>query len=392
MEFLSLRGVTKRSVTIMSHPAFPRRKVMLSLIKKRTDRVFVPGDLILPDHKPNAVNELAMVAIRETASRIIAARESGASCPLAFGAHTIKNGLAPVIMELVRRGFVTHLATNGAGIIHDLEMSVHGHTSEHVAENVACGCFGTWEETVTPLNMAICAGAIQGLGYGEAVGKALSEGVIDIPSVGVLRARAVEMSEDPAKAHLVGLHYILAAHLEMLGLKAGYHWENPVAHKDECGLQAFAFENGIPFTAHPMIGCDIIYQAPACCETLIGATGGVDFLRFAQSISKLRGGGVYLSLGSAVMSPMNFEKSLNMANNLGVQEGQGPITDHLMTIVDMQESQWDWTTGEPPEDNPDYYLRYLKSFSRMGGQMRYCGADNRDFLLLLLAELVKLSS
>ena len=90
-----------------------------------------------------------------------------------------------------------------------------------------------------------------------------------------------------------------------------------------------------------------------------------------------------MSIGSAVMSPMIFEKSVSMSQNLAIQKGER-LDNHFMVIVDLAESHWDWQKGEPPEDNPDYYLRYNKSFSRMGGTMRYVSADNRDFLLAVL--------
>jgi hypothetical protein len=83
---------------------------------------------------------------------------------------------------------------------------------------------------------------------------------------------------------------------------------------------------------------------------------------------------------------MIFEKSMSMAQNVAIQQGRH-IDDHFMVVVDLQESHWDWTQGEPPEDNPDYYLRFCKTFSRMGGTMNYLSADNRDFLLSLLHRL-----
>jgi len=93
---------------------------------------------------------------------------------------------------------------------------------------------------------------------------------------------------------------------------------------------------------------------------------------------------VYLSVGSAVMSPMIFEKSLSMAQNIARQEGRS-ISSHFILVVDLAESSWNWERdGEPPPDNPAYYLRYCKSFARMGGTMRYMKADNRDFFLSLL--------
>ena len=98
-------------------------------------------------------------------------------------------------------------------------------------------------------------------------------------------------------------------------------------------------------------------------------------------------GGVYMSVGSAVMSPMIFEKSLSMSQNLLIQEGKH-VDNHFMLVVDLAKSTWDWSgAGEPPMDNPAYYLRYCKTFSRMGGTMRYLSADNRDFLINLYGEL-----
>ena len=120
----------------------------------------------------------------------------------------------------------------------------------------------------------------------------------------------------------------------------------------------------------------------------LGRCAERDFLAFAHGVSQLDGG-VYFSIGSAVMSPMVFEKSLSMSQNIALQQGR-TIDNHYMLIVDLQQSHWDWTQGEPPESNPDYYLRYNKSFSRMGGQMRYLTADNRDFLLTILSELERI--
>jgi hypothetical protein len=97
-------------------------------------------------------------------------------------------------------------------------------------------------------------------------------------------------------------------------------------------------------------------------------------------VSRLSGG-VYLSVGSAVMSPMIFEKSLSMARNIARQRG-GTIEDHFMLVADLAPATWDWASaGEPPVDSSAYYLRYCKTFSRMGGTLRYLSVDNRDLLL-----------
>jgi hypothetical protein len=150
-------------------------------------------------------------------------------------------------------------------------------------------------------------------------------------------------------------------------------------------IQAAAFRLGIPFTGHPMIGHDIIYTHPLSSGAAIGRTAERDFLRFAHSVSKLEGG-VYLSIGSAVMSPMIFEKSLSMARNTALREGR--TLDHFyLMVVDLAEASWDWSQGEPPVESPAYYQRYNKTFSRMGGTLRYLGADNRDFLTALALDL-----
>jgi hypothetical protein len=120
----------------------------------------------------------------------------------------------------------------------------------------------------------------------------------------------------------------------------------------------------------------------------VGRCAERDFLRFAASVADLEGG-AYISVGSAVMSPMIFEKSLSMAQNVHLQEGKR-IENHYMIIVDLARSEWDWQkNGEPPETDPAYYLRYLKTFSRMGGEMHYLSADNRDFFLALYRALNK---
>jgi len=143
----------------------------------------------------------------------------------------------------------------------------------------------------------------------------------------------------------------------------------------------------VPFTSHPMFGHDVIYAHPMNHGAAIGRAAERDFLAFAANVSRLDGG-VYLSVGSAVMSPMIFEKSLSMARNVALPQGRA-IDRHFIVVVDLAETGWDWRKdGEPPQTHPAYYLRYCKTFSRMGGEMRYASADNRDFLLALCRRLV----
>jgi hypothetical protein len=150
---------------------------------------------------------------------------------------------------------------------------------------------------------------------------------------------------------------------------------------------AAAEKAGKPFTCHPMFGHDIIYTHRANRGAAVGRTAERDFLRFASSVAGLEGG-VYLSVGSAVMSPMIFEKALSMARNVA---GGGGIRDCDIHVVDLQESGWDWSKGEPPMNDPAYYLRFMKTFNRMGMRTAYIQADNRDFFTALYQALMMTS-
>jgi len=371
----------------MPHPQFPRRSLCIRSVAERPNKVRIERDAIEPATPPHALSARAEATIAECVERIRAARRRGRAVILAFGAHTIKNGLSPVLIRLMEQGWLTHLATNGAGIIHDWEFAFQGQSSEDVRANVARGQFGIWEETGHSINLALVAGAWRGMGYGEAVGAFIEQEGVKIPSLDELEGQCRSLiTTEPERA---------AAAADFLG------WlrENPlppgfysVRHPyRRYSVQAAAFRLNIPFTGHPMIGHDIIYCHPANHGAAIGRAALRDFLAYARSVQDLEGG-VYLSIGSAVMSPMIFEKSLSMAQNLRLQTGTA-MTRHFIAVVDLAESRWDWQKdGEPPADNPAYYLRYCKTFSRMGGEMRYISADNRDFLLTLAQRLAPSAS
>jgi hypothetical protein len=297
-----------------------------------------------------------------------------------MGAHTIKNGMAPTLIKLMEEGWLTHLATNGAGIIHDWEFAFQGLSSEDVKANVDKGEFGIWEETGKYINLAIVVGAFEGKGYGESVGSMIENEGVQIPTEKDIDEIVKDYNSDLDKA---------AAALDLLDTIKKFNipsgWMKiPFPYKQYC-VQAAAYKLGIPFTGHPMIGHDIIYTHPLNHGAAIGRAALRDFLTFANAVNDLDKG-VYMSVGSAVMSPMIFEKSLSMAQNIKIQK-EGHIDNHYMLIVDLAKSSWDWADGEPPETDPAYYLRYLKTFSRMGGTMRYLSADNRDFLLALYQKL-----
>jgi hypothetical protein len=366
----------------MPYPKLDRDLLDVKKLSGRKNKVYIEKDQVPVTRKPAHLSEMGQQLIEKTAGRIRLAREMKKSVMLTFGAHTIKNGMAPTLIALMEEGWVTHLSTNGAGIIHDWEFSFQGKSSEDVRENVELGQFGIWDSTGFYINLALIVGAYEGLGYGESVGKMISLEGLQIPELSGLQLEAIQnikTNPDHAAAAID-----LAGVIQKFKLQAGF-MSIPHPFK-KYSVQARAYELGIPFTGHPMFGHDIIYNHPMNHGAAIGRVAQNDFLSFAKSVSNLDYG-VYMSIGSAVMSPMIFEKALSMSQNLIIQKG-GHIDNHYMLIVDLAKSDWDWNTnGEPPMDNPAYYLRYCKTFNRMGGEMHYLTADNRDFLLAIYQEL-----
>lgn len=365
----------------MPYKKLDRFKIKMEPLAARQNKKAIEQQHVPPTQAPNEQPEATQKVLDETAERIRTARANDRPVMLAFGAHTIKNGLAPVLIQLMEEGWITHLATNGAGIIHDWEYAFQGQSSEDVEKMMAEGRFGNWEETGFYLNLALNVGAWEGKGYGESVGALIHNQGLEIPSPEALEKVAAEaLSSDPEKGAAAAdlLHVVRRFGLTPGRMEVPHPWKKYSA-------QAAAFRLEVPFTGHPMIGHDIIYNHPMNQGAPLGRTALRDFLTFAESVSRMEGG-VYLSVGSAIMSPMVFEKSFSMAQNLALQHG-GPILHYYMLIADLAESNWDWSQGEPPEDNPDYYLRYNKTFSRMGGDMRYLAIDNRDLLLAICQQL-----
>ena len=159
----------------MPYAQFERARLDLRPLRERRNKVRIERDHIRPGTTPGALTPEAVATVAETAARLRQARASGRPLMLAFGAHAIKNGLGPVLIRLLEEGWLQHLATNGAGIIHDWEFAFLGESSEDVRENTAQGRFGLWQETGFHLNLAILLGAYDGLGYGESVGRLIHE-------------------------------------------------------------------------------------------------------------------------------------------------------------------------------------------------------------------------
>jgi hypothetical protein len=359
---------------------FDRARMRYLSLAERANKVELPGGCVDPASDPVPISPELGERTAGIAREMIGARGKGRSVILAFGAHAIKNGLGRTLGELARRGWVSHLATNGAGVIHDWELAFQGATSEDVRANVREGRFGTWEETGLYINLALAVGAWRGLGYGESVGSMIAGQGLEIPSRGELR----ETIAAPLDGAGAGLRHRAAACdlLELLDERSIASGRLAIEHRfPEYSAQAIAWSLGLPFTSHPMFGHDIIYTHAASRGAALGRAAEVDFLSFVNSVSRLEGG-VYLSIGSAVMSPMIFEKALSMARNVSLQGGED-IRDCRIHVVDLQEATWDWSRGEPPTDDPAYYLRFMKTFNRMDCLADYACADNRAFLVSL---------
>jgi hypothetical protein len=320
--------------------------------------------------------------IRDCAEKIAAARKRDASVILMYGAHLVKNGAHRIVNELIERGWITHLATNGAGSIHDWELAFLGRTEESVRENVATGTFGTWDETGKYSQLALLAGALREEGYGRSLGRFISEDGVTLPEPAALEKLLRDEPAHPLSAARAELLQTMLAHKLSGGrMEVKHTW------KETCML-AQAFRHQVPFTVHPGIGYDIITNHPMFNGAVIGRAAEMDYRLIAGSIEQLDGG-VVLSVGSAIMAPQVFEKGVSAVNNLRLQQGRKILHDHTIYVVDIQDGGgWDWSRGEPPKDNPAYYLRFCKSFSRMGGTMNYAQCDNVSFLhhLLLHAE------
>ena len=207
---------------------------------------------------------LAANHLRQVVASIVQARKDKRPVMLGMGAHAIKVGLNPVIIDLMQRGIITSLALNGAGIIHDFELALIGQTSEDVDKEIQTGAFGMAEETGSMLNQAIkSAGPEEGIG--AAVGRMVHAG--DFP------------------------------------------------HKDK-SLLAAGHGLGIPITVHVAIGTDIIHMHPSFDGKATGEAAHRDFQAFCSLVSELEGG-VYINLGSAVLLPEIFLKAVTLCRNLG---------------------------------------------------------------------------
>ena len=334
---------------------FDRTKLNFLSLNLRKSKTSIKEIVVEPDFSIKKLDN----RIEKIAKEIIHSRKNDRPVIMAFGAHLIKNGLAPILQKMIEKDYVTHLATNGAGSIHDWEFAFQGKTEEDVREYIKQGQFGIWDETGKYINLALISGALREKGYGESICEMIHNDGLIIPKEAYVNSSL----EKKLKEQNLTSGKITIKHLFK-----------------EYSIQKSAFSNNALFTVHPCFGQDIIYSHPLSDGASIGKTAEIDFLRFVNSVSNLEGG-VYISIGSAVMSPMIFEKALSMSRNISKQEGK-EVRDFMIVINDIQKGEWDWKTGiEPTKDNPSYYLRFCKTFNRMGArEMYYIKSDNRNFL------------
>jgi len=279
------------------------------------------------------------------------------------------------VNRLVEQGWVTHLATNGAGTIHDWELSFLGRTEESVRKNVATGSFGTWDETGRNIHLALLSGALRNEGYGRSLGRFIIEDGTILPAKKALEQM---IREEP-------LHPLTPARAELLLTMTTHHLpEGRIETKHpwkQSSILAQAFQHNVPFTVHPGIGYDIIHEHPNCDGAAVGAASYRDFLIFANTVERLEGG-VLLNFGSAIMGPEVYLKALAMARNVAGQQGRS-IRKFTTAVFDLVQIRGDYRK-ELPKTDPGYYFRPQKTILVRtvadGGESFYFAGDHRATL------------
>ena len=307
----------------MPYPQFDRSKLVLRPLAERENDLDLSAMLPLDAETPDLDN----ADIRTLAARIVKAKAKGAAVILSMGAHVIRAGVSRMIIDLMERGHLTHVAMNGAGPIHDYEFALIGGSTESVARYIRTGEFGLWEETGR-LNEAAKAAAVEGIGFGEAIGRMVTE--------------------------------LSPPHLDVSILAAGYRLS-------------------VPVTVHIGIGYDIIHEHPNADGAALGAASYNDFLVYAETIDNLEGG-VFLNFGSAVMGPEVYLKALSMVRNVARREGRevAHFATGVFDLIDLGPGYRE----QPPKSNPHYYYRPWKTILVRtvadGGESFHIVGDHRD--------------
>jgi hypothetical protein len=318
----------------MPFPAFDRSQLQLKPLRERVHDLHADVMLNLDDPLP----PFSHPALPTLVERIKQARERNATIMFMMGAHVIRAGVSRFLIELMKQGWVTHFALNGAGAIHDFEFALIGATTESVARYIRTGEFGLWQET-GDINLAAQEGAREGLGLGEAIG------------------RMIETRRFP--------------HRDLSLLAAGYRLQ-------------------VPVTVHVSIGCDIIHEHPSCDGAALGATSYQDFLIYTQSITRLEGG-VFINFGSAVTGPEVYLKALAMARNVARQKEE-QIARFTTAVFDLLDLDTTEARQQPEKSDPRYYFRPWKTILVRtvadGGESFYIQGDHRATVSNLAARLL----
>jgi hypothetical protein len=274
------------------------------------------------------------------AQRIVTAARARRARVLMMGAHVLRGGVNRHLIDLIERGYIDHIAMNGAGAIHDYELARIGATTESVARYISSGQFGLWRET-GELNDWIAESARDQLGLGENVGRRID--------------------------------------------RSGFSYK-------DLSVFAAAYRAGVPVTVHAGIGYDILHEHPNCDGAALGAASYRDFLIFANTVTRLEGG-VLLNVGSAIMGPEVFLKALAMARNVAHAQG-GEIRKFTTAVFDIVPIRGD-IHKELPKDDPGYYFRPHKTMLVRtvadGGESFYVQGDHRATVPALRRSLIETS-
>jgi hypothetical protein len=316
------------------YPLFDRSRLVLRPLDEREHDMHL--DYVLELDAP--VEPYVHANLPLLVERIATARGAGHPVIMMMGAHVIKQGCSRFICAMLRQGMVTHLATNGACVIHDYELSRIGASTESVARYIREGQFGLWREDGEINDIARDAAA-DGLGLGEAVGRAID-----------------------------GTQF---------------------AHRD-LSVYATAYELGIPATVHVGIGYDIIDELPSFDGAAFGKASYTDFLIYAAQLERLEGG-VLLNFGTAVMGPEVYLKALSMARNVAKQEGR-ELRHFSTAVFDLIPIEGDYHR-QASKSEPGYYYRPWKTILVRtvadGGESFYFVGDHRQTIPTLYRQLAQ---
>ena len=301
---------------------FDRSRLLIKPLSERRHDMHLDYVLGLNDAAP----EYSHPQLPEVAQHIIEAKNKGAARILMMGAHVIKMGMSRYVIDLIARGFISHIAMNGAGAIHDYELARIGATTESVARYIQTGEFGLWKET-GDLNDVIQEAAELSLGLGENLGRHIDAGAFP--------------------------------------------------HKD-ISIFAAAYRRSVPVTVHVGVGYDIIHEHPNSDGAALGAASYRDFLIYTQAVENLEGG-VMLDFGTAIMGPEVYLKALSMVRNVARQQGRS-IQHFTTAVFDLVPIQGD-IHHELPKTDPGYYFRPHKTILVRtvadGGESFYFCGDHR---------------